>query len=136
LTVAGVAAGVVLAVGFWPGETGRRSGVAFAEVLQRISSARTATYAMTVEAPPQPVIHQKVMCMGSGLIRMETPDGTVTILDIAAHKTLLLLPAAKTAIRMEQSDSSMAATQGGYTTVPLPACSDSARKPARTSGSN
>jgi len=100
--VAAVAAAVVLVVGFWPGKAGRGSGVAFAEVMQRICSARTVTYDsdITSEGPSQPAVHSKVMHMGLGRMRTESLGGT-TIMDSSAHKSLALLPATKKAIRLE-----------------------------------
>lgn len=53
--VAAVAAAVVLAIGLWPGKTGRTSsnGIAFADVVRHFTNARTAKYTVVIELEGQ-----------------------------------------------------------------------------------
>jgi len=99
-----VAAAIVIAfvgVGSWLKLSNGKSGIAFAQVMERISSARTATFTMTTELPSHPSVTYKVLHMAPARSRMENPDGTVMICDGASRKILALIPALKKAVRTD-----------------------------------
>lgn len=111
-----VAAAVVLAfvgVGSWLQLNNGKSGIAFADVMQRICSARTVAYVKTFEGASQPAPIHKMMHMGPGRMRCEYPDGTAMIV-IDSRQGLVLQPVAKKAIRIEDGDKVAAAVQEDF----------------------
>ena len=111
MTKFAIAAAVVIAfvgVGSWLKLNNGKSGIAFADVMERISSARTVIYNMTVEGitvegRSLPAITQKVMHIAPGRARVESPGGSVAIMvmDSSPPKSLVLQPATKKAIRID-----------------------------------
>lgn len=111
MTKLAIAAAVVIAfvgVGSWLKLNNGKSGIAFADVMERISAARTVIYNMTiegitVEGLSLPAITQKVMHIAPGRARMESPNGSVAIMvmDSSPPKSLMLMPSTKMAIRVD-----------------------------------
>ncbi len=92
------AALVLLAAGlvYWIG--GR--GVAFADVIEHVRSARTLTYNLTVQLDEKPAVTVPTMRMEPGRIRQIMPGGGIMIMDMAQGKSLVLDPNEKKAILM------------------------------------
>ncbi len=79
------------------------SGVAFADVLDHVRSARTLTYNVTVQLDGQPAITVPVMMMEPGKTRQMMPGGGIMIMDIVQGKSLVLDPNEKKAILMQMT---------------------------------
>jgi outer membrane lipoprotein-sorting protein len=99
IQIAAAAAVVVAFLGVtnWFRLDNGKSGLVFAEVMQRICSSRTVTFNMAIERPGQPSMTMKAMELMPGRRRVEMPDGASMIMDRAARKALVLNPAAKKA---------------------------------------
>ena len=111
MTKLAIAAAVVIAfvgLGSWLKLSNGKSGIVFADVMERISSARTVIFNMTVEGVTvgglsQPTKTMKVMHIAPGRERIEQPDGLVAImvLDSSPPKSLVLMPSTKMALRVD-----------------------------------
>jgi hypothetical protein len=76
---------------------GRMESVAFADVVQPILKARTASFDVALESGNQPIQRSHFSCLSPGLIRQTLSDGTINIVDYQQNKTLNLNPNDKTA---------------------------------------
>lgn len=76
--------------------------VAFADVAKKIQEADTFTCQLTVKSPdlPEPVT-MRYLARGTGQMRMELPEGAVTVMDTRTMTLLAADPKQKTAVLME-----------------------------------
>lgn len=105
--VAAIAAAVVLAVGLWPGKSGRGSGsgIAWADVIQHISQARTAVFEMTLHGEGIPQQSFQVMRLEPGRQRTIFPGGEVVqVSDAGINKVLMLNTKDKKATILERDE--------------------------------
>ncbi len=78
-------------------------GVAFADVIEHVRSARTLTYNATVQLHEQPAVTVPTMRMEPGRMRQIMPGGGIMIMDMAQGKSLVLDPNQKKAILMQMT---------------------------------
>jgi len=97
---AAAAAAILVAVGFWPGNHG--SGIAWADVVQRLRSAHTVTYRASVCVNDQILGTANYMLSGDHLARIETSNGLIFISDGGTGRGILLDSRKKTAADFEQ----------------------------------
>ena len=76
---------------------GRMESVAFADVVQPVLEARTASFDVALESGNQPIQRSHFLCLSPGLIRQTLSDGTINIVDYQQNKALNLNPNDKTA---------------------------------------
>jgi outer membrane lipoprotein-sorting protein len=82
----------------------RTSSVALADVIDKVRGAKTLSFNATADLPAavaQAPRHFKFMMKSSGQTRIEMGDGMVSIMDMAAGRTLNLQPASKLATIVE-----------------------------------
>jgi outer membrane lipoprotein-sorting protein len=83
---------------------GRTSSVALADVIDKVRGAKTLSFNATADYPAalaQAPRHFKFMMKSSGQTRIEMGDGMVSIMDVAAGRTLNLQPKSKLATIVE-----------------------------------
>jgi len=82
------------------------TGSAYAEVAERLHSARTLTYTVQTDTPIEgmPSMTMEIAFKEPGYMRMSTPDGYVSIIDSIQGKGLTILPPKKQFIEMEISN--------------------------------
>src|SRR4051794_10976963 len=82
----------------------RTSSVALADVIDKVRGAKTLSFNATADYPAalaQAPRHFKFMMKSSGQTRIEMSDGMVSIMDVAAGRSLSLQPASKLAMIVE-----------------------------------
>jgi outer membrane lipoprotein-sorting protein len=81
---------------------------AFAEVAQQLRDAKTLTYQLTVQAPVmKSPMTMRVLLKAPDWVRMESPDGPITIGRLKEAKSLVLEPKSKTAMFVELKKSQL-----------------------------
>jgi outer membrane lipoprotein-sorting protein len=86
---------VVLTVVFQFG--GSMESLAFAEAVQPVLDARTASFDVALESGNQPIQKSHFLCMSPGLVRQTISQGIINIVDYGQNKTLHLNPNTMTA---------------------------------------
>ena len=77
---------------------------AFAEVVQPLLTARTATYKMTVNVEGETIQTVKGMFMEPSRMRQEMPDGGIMIIDQNGSRMITLMPTVKKAMIVEMEN--------------------------------
>lgn len=102
-----VAAGLTLAVlaGTLYLVLGRGTGIAFADIKEKLEKAETVTADQSVQIPGQPEpMNIKVYYKQPGLIRQEMPGGAVNVLNVEKGRIVTFVPSSKTAVVTEWGD--------------------------------
>ena len=107
--------------------------VAFEAVAQKLQSAHTLSYVMTMEFPGEKAavpMTMRHLFKEPGLVRSEalTASGPVLIIDVKASKTLAIDPAAKTAVLLEGRLPGIVVERKNWQQVKPSTCATSPRK--------
>lgn len=104
--IIGVAAAAVAAfVLFWPGAGGTRAGLALADVVEHVRTARTLSMRQSMEIEGQPPVTAQYYVLDGSIIRAELPNGRIMIADERERRGLLLIPAERRAVQIIPDES-------------------------------
>ena len=108
ITKLAAAAVIIIAVligAYYLGDSFNMTGAAYAEIVERLHSARTLTYAVESNSGIEwmPSMIMEIAFKEPGYMRMSTPDGYVSIIDSIQGKGITILPPKKQFIGMEMS---------------------------------
>jgi prepilin-type processing-associated H-X9-DG protein len=92
--------GTVALIGWLlPGDS--HSGLAFADVVQHVQNARTLVYKVELQTTGKASETAKIMIVEPHLMRTETPDGRVCVIDIEKGKMLQIDPKKREAVVLD-----------------------------------